>query len=269
MPIRAKGRKYPFELACVAWVDLLGYGSMLELAKFHPSDPRTSEAVSRLKTFQQTAIQGARRSFRAMTINDGVAYFTDLSPRTTSVTADFLKRAIQAHGEINAADQGAGYPGARMVISVGPRIRIGRPKRSELYLEGILGRLNRGTITAERAILEAFKTDPVAGFVPALQANFAFTRAYLADAGGSKAGIGGASCYIDLALFKATKPFWMTFEREQSWSGLGLDVTFGKLGTVDWKNGAKRNFPGIKSTMQIAQDVGITSPFTDFIKDPR
>ena len=82
MPTRAKGRRYDFELSCVAWGDLLGYGSMIESAKFHPKDRVTIQAIRRLKTFQQVAMNAATRTFRAMPINDGVAFFCDLSPRS-------------------------------------------------------------------------------------------------------------------------------------------------------------------------------------------
>ena len=129
MPEQAKSKRYDFEISCVAWGDLLGYGSMIGSAKFHPKDKITIQAIRRLKIFQQVAMGEATRTFRAMPINDGVAFFCDLSPRSNSVTADFLQRSITAFQKINVEDKKAGHPGMRMVISVGPRAKIARPKR--------------------------------------------------------------------------------------------------------------------------------------------
>lgn len=257
MRTRAKGRRYPIEIACVAWADLLGYGAMLEAARFDPQDPRTKTAIDRLKTFQRTAVKAAHRVFPAMPINDGVAYFTDLSPRTASVTADFLTRAIRAHAEINSIDQSAGYPGARMVIAAGPRVRVGRPKRSESHLASIFRRLGEGVISTTQAIQEAFISGPIAGFVPALQANFAFSRAYLANEAGTRAGLGGPNCYVDLAAFEEPPPQWIRFRRRQVWNDRGLDVSFGELEGADWKMAGRLGFAGVLAGAAIAASLGV------------
>ncbi len=248
---RAKGRRYPIEIACVAWADLLGYGSMLEAARFNPLDPGTKKAIDRLRAFQRTAVRRAHRVFPAMPINDGVAYFIDLSPQTNSVTADFLRRAIRVHVEMNREDQSAGYPGVRMVIAVGPRARIGRPKRSESHLISIFRRLSDSTISTTQAIREAFVSGPVAGFVPALQANFAFSRAYLANEAGSRAGLGGPKCYIDLAAFVNPPPRWIYFSRQQVWKDRGLHIAFGEMDTVDWNMAARCRFAGVLTASEI------------------
>ena len=176
-PPESKSKRYAIELSCVAWMDLLGYGAMLQQAQFNPNDKRAVLAIRRLKDFQQTVMQHAHAVFPAMPINDGVAYFADLTRRSTSKTADFLRRSIEAYQAVNEVEKAAGYPGARMVLALGPRARIGRPRRAPGHLENILARLNQGLITDVQAINEAFKAGPIAGFVPQLQANFAFTRA--------------------------------------------------------------------------------------------
>jgi len=171
MSKRVNRKGYQFALACVAWGDLLGYGSMIESARFYPSDRKTIRAIRRLKTFQKTAMGEATRSFRSMPINDGVAFFCDLSYKSNSVTADFLKRSIQAFEKINRVEKKANHPGMRMVISVGPRAKIARPRRSTIHLRSIFSRLANKIITQRHAVNEAYKSSPIAGFVPALQAN--------------------------------------------------------------------------------------------------
>ncbi len=258
-----KGHTYPIRISCVAWVDLLGYGAMLEETQFRPGDAKTEHAIDRLKTFHRTAVRRAKRAFQAMPLNDGVAYFADLSMRSTSVTADFLKCAIDSHREINDVDQSLGHPGARIVIAVGPRARIGRPKRSDRHLATILQRLSNQEISSRQAVEEAFVSSPVAGFVPALQANFAFARAYLANEAGSGAQLGGPHCYVDLAILTEPPPAWITFSRRQAWSGRGLKVTFGELHDVDWRLAGRSGYAGLQHTSEVAAALGIDSADLD------
>ncbi|MDF2181191.1 hypothetical protein [Neptuniibacter sp. CAU 1671] len=261
MPKRAKGKRYDFEVSCVAWGDLLGYGSMIESAKFHPKDKTTIQAIRRLKTFQQVAMGEASRTFRAMPINDGVAFFCDLSPRSSSVTADFLQRSITAFNKINTEDKKAGHPGMRMVISVGPRARIARPKRSSAHLRNILSRLTERLISPEHAVNEAFTASPVAGFVPALQANFGFTRAYLAESGGSRKGFKGANCFIDMSLFETPHPNWISFNKFIEWSDRGFDAVFGELLSADWTEAGSRSYSGITNTIDLANNLGMGNSY--------
>lgn len=72
MPKRAKGRQYPVEVSAVAWIDLLGYGSMLRSVGFDPSHEVAQVAVSRLRDFQIAASAHATRHVRALIVNDGV-----------------------------------------------------------------------------------------------------------------------------------------------------------------------------------------------------
>lgn len=261
MPTKAKGRKYQFELSCVAWGDLLGYGSMLELAQFHPDDPIASKAIQRLRSFQQIAMEEATTRFRVMPINDGVAFFCDLTPRTTSVTADFLQRAIRAFQKINEEDQRSGHPGFRMVISVGPRARIARPKRSSSHLRHIFTRLSDGSISTQQAVNEAFISGPIAGFVPHLQANFAFSRAYLAESGGSKKGFKGANCFVDMTLFDNHFPEWIQFRRINKWNDRGFSAHFGEFECANWVEAGRTSYLGLASTISIAEKLGMGNSY--------
>src|ERR1035437_5977283 len=197
-PKRRMGRRYPIEMSGVAWMDLLGYGSMLRPVNFNPSHPDAHKAVGRLRIFQRTAASATTRDLRAMISNDGVAYVRELSPRTHTVTFDFLCRVLAAFLHVNRLDKAAGHPGARMVVAVRPRLRIGGVVRPQfLHLENIMGRLRGGEISAEEVVREAFRSTPATGSVPQLQANFAFSKAYLAEEAGTKTGFGGPNCLAD------------------------------------------------------------------------
>ena len=255
---RAKGRRYPVEIAAAAWFDLLGYGSMLAKAGFDPTQSGATEAVGRLRDFQRTIATHGHRNFPVMLINDGAVLFRDLSPRGKSVSFDFLARAIDAFKAVNRLERDAGHPGARMVVAVGARMRVtGVVRASATHRDDILRRLDTGELSARQAIFEAFRAEPVAGFVPRLQANFAFTKAYLADQDGKEAGLGGPKCYIDLALFDIPAATWVSFSRTQEWSGLGMSALFGELDEFDRVEAGRKQFAGIRDAHGVAEHLGI------------
>lgn len=257
-PARAKGRRYPIEICCVAWMDLLGYGSMLRPVAFNPSAPEAQLAVNRMEAFQAAAAKFADRYQRALIINDGVAYVRQLSPRTVSVTYDFLHRSFRVFREINDAEMKKGHYGARMVLASGPRLRIkNASKPATEHREAILRRFKKGKITAEQAIYAATKILPYTGSLVELQANFAFTKAYLADDSGSKAGLGGPSFYVDSAIFTDGPPFWLTVESEVDWATDGMSATFYKVTSIDNETAGSSRHAGMRNAMEIAKALKI------------
>jgi len=176
VPVIARGKRFPVEITAVSWMDLLGYGSMLKESHFNPTHPSSVDAVTRLQRFQAQVADLANRYMKALIVNDGVAFVRHLSPRTNSVTYDFLARSYNAFKDINALDLGEGYPGARMVLAAGPRMRVdGTIMHSETHLGSLIKRLDEGVVDPKQALREAFSAMHVTGSVPELQANFAFT----------------------------------------------------------------------------------------------
>lgn len=258
MPIHARGRQYPIEISCVAWMDLLGYGAMLRKVRFDPSSLEANLAVKRLEDFQASAAKVANRYQRGLIINDGAAYVRELSPRSSSVTYDFLNRCFGVHQEINAMEKKSGMVGARMIIAAGARLRIANSvKYAEDKRERIIDKCKRGEITSEQAIHEAFKCAPHTGSTLELQANFAFTKAYLADADGSKAGLKGANLYVDSNLFHSKLPNWITVGTTVQWKSEGLDTTFYHVLGIDNEAANKTNDKGMRNALEIAKALGI------------
>lgn len=266
-----QGAKRNFEVAIVSWIDLLGYGAMLREAAFNPSDPRAVRAVERLRAFHQTLAVQADRFFPILRINDGAVAFRDLSTRGPSVSADFLQRSATLFAAVNQRDEADGYPGARMTIAIGARIR-GQPNLGLDLAKrrNILLRFRNGSIDAEEAIFEAFKSRPVYGFVAELQANFAFTRAYLADNDGTAAGLGGPRCYIDMQLFDDPPPDWIVFRRLIPWSTPGMSTVFGELDVLNRPLAGMRNHVGLRDGMQIGEALSLkTARITANVTDPK
>ena len=253
----AKGSMRKVEIACVAWIDLLGYGSQISESGFNPAHESAAAAIHRLDRFHTAVSEKANRYFPTLAMNDGVIAYRDLSPRAHSVTYDFLRRSIDLFHHVNNVDQNElSHPGARMVIAPGFRVR--RVHSFEQYLNDGKGKLiktklREGVITPEQAINEALKARQYFDAVPELQGNFALTRAYLADESGSKAGLGGPNCFIDLSLFSSTLPDWITFSETVDWESRGMQAQFGRLAGINHEAAGRVQSEGILSAFDIAK----------------
>jgi hypothetical protein len=259
MPNRAKGRRYPIEISGVAWLDLLGYGSMLRPIKFDPSHADAQQAVKRLEAFQRIAAKAAMRHMPALIVNDGIAYVRELSPRTRAVSYDFLHRVFNSFRAVNDIDQKAGFPGARMIVATGPRLRISGVVRPDtVHLASILERFSEGAITANQAIREAFRSAPLTGSVSQLQANFAFTKAYLADEAGGAYGFKGNHCFVDAALFADPPPKWLSISKSFDWTTDGMSARFLQVAAIDNHGAGAVNHKGMHNALDVARTLGIT-----------
>jgi hypothetical protein len=248
----AKGVRRSVEVAIVAWEDLLGYGSLLRETHFDPTGPDAVRALDRLQLFHQTVAANACTRLGIAVLNDGAVAFADLSPRSRSVTYDFLARSVLLHQRVNDADQAAGFPGARMIVAAGFRVRGRRGSDDKNAEAHLLRRLAAREIPCEQAVHQALRLRPRFGAVPELHANFAFTRAYLADRDGSRAGLAGPGCFIDCVLFDNPLPEWITFKRAVRWAVEGMTTEFGELESLDRKLAGRLQYRGIRSALQVA-----------------
>lgn len=253
-----KGSRRTYEIACVAWFDLLGYGRMLRESKFNPSSPAARTAVERLRIFHDQLEIHSFKYLPVLALNDGAVIFRDLSLRARSVTFDFVTRCIKLHRQVNKTEQKLGFPGARMFIASGARMRRTTVQQNEdQKKESILERVRAGITSPEEAVNEAYKARRSFGIAAELQANFAFTKAYLADEGGSEAGFPGPFCYIDLALFEKEHPSWIGFRRKISWSVEGMSAESGELERLNRKHANKERHIGILDAKGVAERLGV------------
>lgn len=233
---------------------------MLRSVGFNPGHKTAQAAVDRLQAFQQAAASHTMRHLRAMIVNDGAAYVRELSPRSRSVTFDFIQRVFEVLKHINLLDEGAGYPGARMVVAVGPRLRMpGSTRFNEEHLKSLLNRVKTKTISVQQAMLEAFHSSPLAGSAVPLQANFAFTKAYLADQAGRKAGLAGPKFFIERTFFKEI-PLWLSHRKSIDWSTEGLSASFLEVESIDGAKAGKEQYRELRDAEEIAVAMGIDYP---------
>jgi len=232
----AKGEKREYEISAVIWIDLLGYGSMLEAAAWNPTSVAAKQAIDRIVKFQEIVTLHSTSQFPTFVMNDGAVAYRDLSARSFTPTFDFLRRAYALHSEINAAEAAKNHPGARAVLAVGLRVRR-TVDYSRRLNEGeglrIREKLNSGEISGDQAISHALMARHHCDSTPELQHNYALTKAYLADSSGTKGGIGGARFFVDRNIFGESVPKWVTHDAPAKWESRGMRGVFLPISSID------------------------------------
>ncbi|WP_222848811.1 hypothetical protein [Sphingorhabdus lacus] len=185
---------------------------MIAGGSFDPLSPQAKEAIQRLRAFHRIVAEHSDRNFRTLVLNDGAAAQRDLSFRSVGPTHQFLARAFDLYNALQASEYRNGWPGARMFVATGFRA-LGSRRSIDLgrtQLGSILERLAAGAISADQAVREAASIERYFDVIPQLQANFAFTKAYVADSIGSRGGFSGPQFFVDELFFDDGIPAWAT-----------------------------------------------------------
>lgn len=242
----------------VAWIDLLGYGSMLKKCGFDPTSASAEKAVERLEQFNRISLKYASLNFPLLQMNDGIAIWRELSFRTKNVTQDFLARSIEFFYDVTEKEKEQGYPGPRMVISTGIRMKMDNLHKTvaKERAERLISKLDEGQINVKEAIYQACNYTDYCNGVNALQANFAFTKSFLAEESGTKGGFPGNNIYIDLSVFEKKTIKCLDIEKPFVWKDCpGLETTFAKVNAYSRENFMEYSEDEIASTLAIAQNI--------------
>ncbi|HHQ4671121.1 MULTISPECIES: hypothetical protein [Aeromonas] len=254
----AMGSKRLIETSVVAWMDLLGYGRMLRDVKFDPSLLKARVAVQRLNVFQECISKHANKLMPSVVINDGVVLFRDLSPRTGRVTYDFINSVWMLHNAINDIEHQSQHPGVRTVVAAGFRVR--RPtnffESSKKDIgDNLIKRVEQGDISIQHAIYSALTLRSSYDVTPELQANFAFTKAYLAESSGTAGGFSGPNMFIDINILESSKVEWLDLEKPFGWETDGMQGLFAKINKIDDRLARKKQFLGALDAFQVAEKI--------------
>ena len=99
--------------------------------------------------------------------------------------------------------------------------------------------------------------------VPQLQANFAFTKAYVAESSGSSGGLPGAHFYVDVTIFKQPVSNWIVLGPEIAWSDQRLQLSANFAAVHDLTNshhapvGPEDILDGIQIAQKLARDTNV------------
>lgn len=156
-PLVRKSASFPFQIAVVCWIDLLGYGAMIAEADFNPLHPKASEAMQRLRRFHAIVASHSFRHFPTLVMNDGAVAYRDLSLRSRGPTFEFLMRAWNLFNNIKDDEAARGLPGARVVLATGFRMRGRRAgmDATAAQFRSLMRRYQDGEIAPEQAMREA------------------------------------------------------------------------------------------------------------------
>lgn len=213
-----------------AWFDLYAYGAEIEEACFDPADYRADRPIKRLRAFQRIVRDNSTTMFPTLVINDGAAVQTNIEEPRSDKAWLFIQRCWKLYREATDADKRNGGLGLRAVIAVGLRAkgaRAGIVAQEEEHT-AIIDALVNGEIDRDEAVRRARAVRRVFDIVPALQANFAFTRVYEAESSGREGGFPGPALYLDTMIFKGGTPDWLVAGAAKPWrpSKTSLSTSF-------------------------------------------
>ena len=256
-PVVGSANRFPFRTSVALWIDLLGYGSMISQAGFNPLHPAAKEALARVRRFHALVAEHSHRNFPTLVMNDGAVAYDDLSMRSSSKTYDFLFRAWNLYEAIRADEERNGLPGPRAVLACGFRM-LGRRAgldASTGHLASILERYEGKQITADEALREAAVMRPRFDIIPQLQANFAFTKAYVAESSGTAGGLPGARIYLDTSLLANEKPDWLKLGEEVHWrsNSHNLEAKFAPIESMISRHKPGSTNSGLRDGLQVAE----------------
>lgn len=172
-------------IECIcSWCDLLGYGQPLKDSNWNLNDKMCESQLLRIKSLDLSRVNrfsGAHHAI-SFTLNDGIIYNFDINPRDIQFKDHLvmvLDDLIGEYESLNIRDSRNGYPGVRGVITFGHRYNY-------VDVESTVNVADNFTSSYHPRVF---------------QMNTAFSKAYLMESSGSKAGISGNSLYIDKYLF--------------------------------------------------------------------
>lgn len=201
------------------WLDLRGYGAMLDEAYFDPTCPQAKAAIKRLRRFHEVVAVHSRTTFPTLVINDGAVAYRDMGLTVTNEAWPFIERCWALYRAAMDADQKLEGDGLRGVVAVGLRAKgsnRGLLAQNDAVAK-IINDFAEGRITQVEATQAAWRIRRVNDIVPQLQANFAFSRAYTAEQGASEGKLVDSRFYLEARVLRDGIPNWMTVGQPIRW----------------------------------------------------
>ena len=190
-----------------AWYDLLGYGQPFVENKWDLSNDSCKKQLERIKLLDLTLVNKFAGSFSTVTftLNDGVIYNHDIDTQKFNFIDKLVTSLNDLIGEfesINIRDLRIGFPGARGIITYGQR-----------YNYEFVG-----------STVDVATNFTISYHPSEFQMNTAFSKAYIMESSGSKAGITGNNLYIDNYLLNNLEK--LVTENNNSINNYKIERTF-------------------------------------------
>lgn len=184
------------------WSDLLGFGSLFEQNNWTLDYKQSRKIYDRLEAAHSAVLYYSSIQERNLILNDGIAkVYHPLHKKIWNNNilgiSMFFRSCVELHMSISKTEHEKGYPGCRSVIAYGDNIEY---LADEIRLDDYVMNYTKPKGSSMSDL--AKKTgNPVIVYNPKeLQMNTAFSKAYILETGGSKAGIPGNYMYIDKSV---------------------------------------------------------------------
>lgn len=190
--------------AFAVWTDLLGFGKPFANANWSPDPSVWHAQARRIGTAYRTQCQNIHSSTddssHMLLLNDGMVRSLAWRASAPAIELGFwLRAALFAHWQVLSHERQEGLPGPRTIVASG---WVAEHSFSEVRFDDLVLNYTR----AEEGMSTIAKRlgNPVLVSNPTqLQLNTAFSRAFILDEAGSKAGISGAWVYVDQSFLDA------------------------------------------------------------------
>ena len=204
------------------WLDLRGYGAMLNYSGFDPSSENAKVAIDRLRRFQAVVAEHSRTSFPTLVINDGAVAYRDIGMTRTDRALPFIERCWDLFHAATMADAEIGREGnLRGVVATGLRAKGSNRGilAQNAAMTQIIDDLVAHRISADEAKRAVWRVRRIHDIVPQLQANFAFSRAYTAEQSSKTkaAKLAGPHFYLETRILRDGIPNWMEAGQKIDW----------------------------------------------------
>ncbi len=174
-------------IECIcSWYDLLGFGQPLMDSNWNLKDERCEKQLERIKLLDLTFTNkfSSAHGTTNLSMNDGIISNFDIVPKKVGFKDRLvmvLDDLVNEFEGLNLRDIRAGFPGIRGLLTFGHRYNY-------THVQSTVAVLNNKTVAYH----------PIE-----FQMNTAFSKAYIMESTGSKAGIAGNNLYIDKHLLNS------------------------------------------------------------------
>lgn len=187
------------------WSDLLGFGGIYTENNWMLKDKQRREVYDRLVAAHSSVLYYSSPTERNLILNDGIAkvYIPDdeaLGKRIMGAIALYFRTCIELHMTIIQTERANGYPGCRSVMAFGESIEY---LAEEVKFDDYVMNYTKPEGKDISAIAEHNGNPTIIYNPKELQMNTAFSKAYILEGGGSKAGLPGSNMYIDHSVVEA------------------------------------------------------------------
>lgn len=191
------------------WSDLLGFGDLFVENNWDMNDEQRRRIYDRLLAAHSSVLYYSSIFERNLILNDGIAKVFNSLPKDVDKDnilhiSMYLRSCVELHMSISKTEHDTGYPGCRSVIAYGENIEY---LANEVRLDDYIYNYTKpqGSPISNMA---KYSGNPVIIYNPIeLQMNIAFSKAYILEAGGSKAGLPGNNMFIDQSVIVAISKF--------------------------------------------------------------